>query len=174
MPALIRKFVEAKERDESSVTCWGTGSALREFMHVDDLGNAVLFILENWDPEIQRFNIKENKYLTYLNVGTGKDITIKELALKIAHIVDFKGEIIWDKSKPDGTPKKQLDISRIKSIGWEPTIELDRGIEKTISIYKQRGCLINLDKVLKTIRILFLKSPTISTHFIYISFRNPI
>ena len=137
LPALIRKFVEAKERDESSVTCWGTGSALREFMHVDDLGNAVLFILENWDPEIQRFNIKENKYLTYLNVGTGKDITIKELALKIAHIVDFRGEIIWDKSKPDGTPKKQLDISRIKSIGWEPKIELDRGIESTILTYKK-------------------------------------
>ena len=141
LPALIRKFVEAKERDESSVTCWGTGSALREFMHVDDLGNAVLFILENWDPEIQRFNIKENKYLTYLNVGTGKDISIKELSLKIARIVDFTGEIIWDKSKPDGTPKKQLDISRIKSIGWEPTIELDIGIEKTISIYKQERWL---------------------------------
>ena len=108
LPALIRKFIDAKERDESSVTCWGTGSALREFMHVDDLGNAVVFILENWDPEIQRFNIKENKYLTYLNVGTGKDITIKELALKIAHIVDFRGEIIWDKSKPDGTPKKAI------------------------------------------------------------------
>ena len=144
LPALIRKFIDAKERDESSVTCWGTGSALREFMHVDDLGNAVVFILENWDPEIQRFNIKENKYLTYLNVGTGKDITIKELALKIAHIVDFRGEIIWDKSKPDGTPKKQLDISRIKSIGWEPTIELDRGIEKTISIYKQERRLNKL------------------------------
>ena len=144
LPALIRKFIDAKERDESSVTCWGTGSALREFMHVDDLGNAVVFILENWDPEIQRFNIKENKYLTYLNVGTGKDITIKELALKIAHIVDFRGEIIWDKSKPDGTPKKQLDISRIKSIGWEPKIELDRGIEKTISIYKQERRLNKL------------------------------
>ena len=144
LPALIRKFVEAKERDESSVTCWGTGSALREFMHVDDLGNAVLFVLENWDPEIQRFTIKENKYLTYLNVGTGKDITIKELALTIARKVDFRGEIIWDKTKPDGTPKKQLDISRIKSIGWEPKIELDRGIEKTISIYKQERGLNKL------------------------------
>ncbi len=144
LPALIRKFVEAKERDESSVTCWGTGSALREFMHVDDLGNAVLFVLENWDPEIQRFTIKEDKYLTYLNVGTGKDITIKELALTIARKVDFRGEIIWDKTKPDGTPKKQLDISRIKSIGWEPKIELDRGIEKTISIYKQERGLNKL------------------------------
>ena len=136
LPALIRKFVEAKERDESSVTCWGTGSALREFMHVDDLGNAGLFILENWDPEIQRFNIKENKYLTYLNVGTGKDITIKELALKIARIVDFTGEIIWDKSKPDGTPKKQLDVSKLHKLGWKSKIGLDEGIKMTIKTFK--------------------------------------
>ncbi len=137
MAALIRKFSEAKERNESSVTCWGSGSAFREFMHVDDLGHAVLFILENWDPEVQKFKINENKYLTYLNVGTGKDISIKELAKKIAHKVGFNGEIIWDKSKPDGTPKKQLDISKIRSLGWEATIELDQGIENTLSTYKK-------------------------------------
>ena len=136
MAALIRKFSEAKERNESSVTCWGSGSAFREFMHVDDLGDAVLFILENWDPEVQRFKINENKYLTYLNVGTGKDISIKDLAKKIANKVGFNGEIIWDKSKPDGTPKKQLDISKIQSLGWKATIELDEGIEKTLSTYK--------------------------------------
>ena len=136
MAALIRKFSEAKERNESSVTCWGSGSAFREFMHVDDLGDAVLFILENWDPEVQKFNITDKKYLTYLNVGTGKDISIKELAEKIANKVGFNGEIIWDKSKPDGTPKKQLDISKIRSLGWKATIELDEGIEKTLSTYK--------------------------------------
>ena len=137
MAALIRKFSEAKERNESSVTCWGSGSAFREFMHVDDLGDAALFVLENWDPEVQKFHINENKYLTYLNVGTGKDISIKELAKKIAHKVGFNGEIFWDKSKPDGTPKKQLDISKIRSLGWEATIELDQGIENTLSTYKK-------------------------------------
>ena len=139
MAALIKKFSDAKATNESKVICWGTGSPLREFMHVDDLGDAVLFVLENWDPEMQKFVIKENKYLTYLNVGTGKDISIKELAMKIAKKVGFQGEIIWDKSKPDGTPKKQLDISRIKSLGWAPKIELDKGIEKTISIYKEEN-----------------------------------
>ena len=139
MAALIKKFSDAKATNESKVICWGTGSPLREFMHVDDLGDAVLFILENWDPEMQKFVIKENKYLTYLNVGTGKDISIKELAMKIAKKVGFQGEIIWDKSKPDGTPKKQLDISRIKSLGWAPKIELEKGIEKTISIYKEEN-----------------------------------
>jgi len=139
MAALIKKFSDAKATNESKVICWGTGSPLREFMHVDDLGDAVLFVLENWDPEMQKFVIKENKYLTYLNVGTGKDISIKELAMKIAKKVGFQGEIIWDKSKPDGTPKKQLDISRIKSLGWAPKIELEKGIEKTISIYKEEN-----------------------------------
>ena len=141
MAALIRKFSDAQANNEKNVTCWGSGSALREFMHADDLGNAVLFVLENWDPEIQKFVLKEDKYLTFLNVGTGKVISIKELANKIANKVGFKGEIIWDKSKPDGTPKKQLDISRIKSLGWEPTIELDNGIEKTISTYKLEALL---------------------------------
>ena len=106
-------------------------------MHVDDLGDAVLFILENWDPEVQKFKINEKKYLTYLNVGTGKDISIKELAKKIANKVGFNGEIIWDKSKPDGTPKKQLDISKIRSLGWEANIELDEGIENTLSTFKK-------------------------------------
>ena len=96
-----------------------------------------MFVLETWDPEMQKFVIRENKYLTYLNVGTGKDISIKELAMKIAKKVGFQGEIIWDKSKPDGTPKKQLDISRIKSLGWAPKIDLEKGIEQTISIYKK-------------------------------------
>ena len=82
MAAFIRRFSEAKERIESTVTCWGSGSAFREFMHVDDLGDAVLFVLENWGPEVQDFDINESKYLTYLNVSTGKDISIKELAKK--------------------------------------------------------------------------------------------
>tara|TARA_Y100001978_G_scaffold203348_1_gene228531 strand:+ start:431 stop:1432 length:1002 start_codon:yes stop_codon:yes gene_type:complete len=137
MAALIRKFVEAKINNFRYVSCWGTGSPLREFLHVNDLANSVRFVLENWDPCKQKFLTKDNKDLFYLNVGTGKDITIKELALKIASKVGFKGEIKWDNTKPDGTPKKQLDISRITKLGWRPTISLDEGIETTIKSFKE-------------------------------------
>ena len=131
--ALIRKFLIAKANNNPSVTCWGTGSVYREFMHVDDLADAVLFCLENWDPS-DKTSPKDSsgKTLNHLNVGTGIDITIKSLALKIASLINFKGEIHWDQSKPDGTPKKVLDVSKINSLGWYSKIGLDYGLTKTI------------------------------------------
>jgi len=134
MASLIRKFLIAKINNKNHVTCWGTGSPLREFLHVDDLANAIIFCLRNWDPEAINApkDINGNK-LNHLNIGTGKDISIKDLANKIAHITKFNGEIIWDKSKPDGTPKKKLDVTRINALGWKSQIDLDEGIKKTIS-----------------------------------------
>tara|TARA_Y100000589_G_C27194737_1_gene646290 strand:- start:4731 stop:5726 length:996 start_codon:yes stop_codon:yes gene_type:complete len=136
MASLLRKFIKASNENLSNVTCWGTGSPYREFMHVDDLGEAVLFALENWDPNDKNAPKDSNgKPLIHLNVGTGKDITIKELAEKIKNITSFKGEILWDETKPDGTPKKQLDISQISKLGWKAKIDLDEGIKRTIYEY---------------------------------------
>ena len=138
MPALIKKFLEAKKNNYKSVTCWGSGSPLREFMYVDDLAEASIYCLENWDLDSENApKDKEGKPLTLLNVGTGKDISIKELALKIASITGFKGEIIWDKSKPDGTKRKLLNINRIRNLGWEAKIDLDEGINRTIKDIKK-------------------------------------
>tara|TARA_B100000212_G_scaffold338315_1_gene314635 strand:- start:363 stop:1361 length:999 start_codon:yes stop_codon:yes gene_type:complete len=137
-PALIRKFYEAKVNSLPSVTCWGTGEPLREFMHVDDLGYASLFVLENWDPNDKKSpKDNDNKPFTFLNVGTGLDIKISALAEKIANALDYNGDIIWDINKPDGTPKKQLDISRISKLGWKPSINLDEGIKLTIESFKK-------------------------------------
>ncbi len=137
MASFIRKFCEASINSSPSVKCWGTGNPLREFLHVDDLGDAVVFALENWDPNSRNAPKDENnKKLTTLNVGTGKDISIKELAFKISNLLNYKGKIIWDKSKPDGTPKKLLDIQKIQSLGWDPKISLSEGIKDTIESYK--------------------------------------
>ena len=138
MAALIRKFHDAVINCEKKVICWGTGKPFREFLHVDDLGESVVFCLENWDTFSQN-SPKDEKgnLLYYLNVGTGKDISIKDLALKIANHFKFKGEIIWDNSKPDGTPKKLLNIEKIKKLGWKPKIDLDEGIEMAIKSYKK-------------------------------------
>ena len=131
--SLIRKFLIAKYKNESVVNCWGTGSALREFMHVDDLAEAIIFCLENWDPS--NINSPKDSFgvpLNHLNVGTGKDISIKNLASKIAQLTEFNGNIEWDTSKPDGTPRKKLDITMIKKLGWESKIDLDFGLRDTI------------------------------------------
>ena len=137
MASFIRKFYEASIYSLPSVTCWGTGEPLREFLHVDDLGDAVVFALEKWDPSSNNAPEDENNNkLTILNVGTGKDISIKELANKICYLVNYKGKIIWDKNKPNGTPKKLLDIQKIKSLGWEPKISLDQGIKAAIKSFK--------------------------------------
>ncbi len=119
LPALIRKFHEAKLNNHSPVVLWGSGNPLREFLHVDDLAKAVVFAVENTLPE--------NLY----NVGTGKDISIKELASIIQEIVAHKGAIKWDTSKPDGTPRKLLDVSKINALGWEAKIGLKEGIKST-------------------------------------------
>ncbi len=138
LPALIRRFYEANIHSEKEVTCWGSGTPLREFLHVDDLGEACIYALENWNPSSKDApRMGNGNILDYLNVGTGIDITIKELAYCIAEAVGFKGEIKWDLSKPDGTPKKQLDISRLKNIGWEPKINLDQGINDTVQSFKE-------------------------------------
>ncbi len=139
MAALLRKFHEAKE-NSSSVTCWGSGEPLREFMHVDDLANAVSYLMEKWDPDAIDAPKDENgNPLYYLNVGTGKDITIKELSGKISNAIGFNGNINWDLSKPDGTPRKLLDVSRIEKLGWTSNISLDDGIRKTVSELSSRN-----------------------------------
>jgi len=138
MAALISRFSKASIECKPFVECWGSGTPLREFLHVDDLGDAVVFCLENWQPSDE--NSPKDLYgnsLNHLNVGTGKDISIKQLAKKIAYYSEFKGEIIWNDSKPDGTPKKQLDISKISKLGWLPKIKLDDGIQQTITLYKK-------------------------------------
>ena len=140
MPALISKFINAKNLFHKEVTCWGTGEPLREFLHVDDLARAIVFALENWDPNSYDAPLdKNNEPLTFLNVGTGKDISIKELASKISEKIGFKGNIIWDKTKPDGTPKKLLNVDKLKKMGWEPLISLDEGINKTIKEYRMQS-----------------------------------
>ena len=133
--SLIRKFCDAKHTNQTEVNCWGSGKPHREFLHTYDLGEACISALEKWIPCKTKNN--EEDLITHLNVGTGKDISIKELALKIAHYSEFKGNINWDLKKPDGTPKKLLDISRIRRIGWEPKISLDNGIIESIKYYQK-------------------------------------
>ena len=143
MASFIRKFHEASINSIPTVTCWGTGNPLREFLHVDDLGDAVVFALEKWDPSsINAPRDEKNNKLTILNVGTGKDITIKELAYKISDLTNYKGKIIWDSSKPDGTPKKLLNIQKIQSLGWEPKISLEQGIKAAIKSFKIENDLL--------------------------------
>jgi len=119
LPALIRKFHDAKLSGASSVTLWGTGSPRREFLHADDLGRACLFLLERYDEDLA------------INVGVGKDVSIQELAEKIQTVVGFNGQIEWDASKPDGTPRKLLDVTRISDLGWRASVELKEGISST-------------------------------------------
>ena len=119
LPAMLRKFHEAKENGNSAVELWGSGSPMREFLFVDDMAEAVVFALENELPEF------------LYNIGSGKDITIKELAETIQGVVGYKGNILWDKSKPDGTPRKLMDVSKMRDLGWSYSTELTEGIEKT-------------------------------------------
>lgn len=133
LPALIRKFHEAKINEKESVTIWGTGKPLREFMYVEDLANAIVFMMENIDAE----DLYE-KGITHLNVGSGKDITISDLAKLISEIVGFNGKIEYDSSKPDGTPRKLMDITRLNSLGWEYKTELKDGIVKTYNFFKEK------------------------------------
>ena len=127
LPALIRKFIEAANENQSSVTLWGSGNPRREFLHVDDLAAAIDTSLENYDSNL------------HINIGTGQDLTIKELATLISELTGFKGEILWDTSKSDGTPRKVLDVSRIQKLGWSPKISLRDGIQSTIDWYKKNS-----------------------------------
>lgn len=138
MAALIKKFYEAKKLSLPSVTCWGTGQPLREFLHVDDLAEAAVFLLGNWDPK-SPFAPKDvnGDSITILNVGTGLEISIKELAFKIAKYINYKGKIMWDTTEPDGTPRKRLNINRVKKLGWQPKISLDEGIKQTLKSFEK-------------------------------------
>jgi GDP-L-fucose synthase len=124
LPALINRFVNGKRSGVGEVTLWGTGFAKREFMHTSDFVTALLVTIEKYDSEL------------HLNIGTGEDLTINELAEKISRIAGFKGQTKWDSSKPDGTPRKVLDVSRLKALGWEPKISLEDGIRQTIQWFE--------------------------------------
>jgi len=133
MAALLKKFILAKRNKFKNVKCWGTGKPLREFLHVDDLGDACVHVMEKWNPDYEDSpKCINGEKLLYLNVGSGEEISIKNLAEKIASFTDFQGDIIWDNAMPDGTFRKNLDISKIRSLGWEPKITLTNGIKKTI------------------------------------------
>ena len=131
LPALIRKFYEAKIFNKDEVVCWGSGRPKREFMFIEDFGDACVFILENFSPDI---NKKES---IYLNVGTGQDLTILEIAEKIAILSDFKGKISWDKSKPDGTLQKKLNINLLENLGWKSKFSLEEGLRRTIKYFEK-------------------------------------
>lgn len=129
LPALLRKFIEAKKTGANSVTIWGTGTPLREFLHVDDLADACIFLMNN-------YNGRE-----FLNIGVGLDISIFDLAKMIKRIVDFEGEIILDKSKPDGTPRKLMDVTKISNLGWKAKITLEMGIRQVYEEIKELNWL---------------------------------
>ncbi len=130
LPALIRRYDEAARTGAATVTNWGTGSPRREFLHVDDMAAACLHLLENYNGAEQ------------VNVGTGTDVTIKELASIVANAVGYEGEIRWDTSKPDGTPQKLLDVSNLAKAGWTSSIGLKDGVERTVEWYRS-----NVDRV---------------------------
>ncbi|MDR2522617.1 MAG: GDP-L-fucose synthase [Synergistaceae bacterium] len=127
LPAMLRKFHEAKESRAPSVQLWGTGTARREFLYVDDMADACLFLMERHDGS------------QIVNIGTGTDVTILELAETIRGIVGYEGKIVWDTSKPDGSPRKLLDVSLLHGMGWKHTVTLKEGIEKTYAAYKERN-----------------------------------
>lgn len=134
LPALIRRFVEATENSTKSVTLWGTGEPLREFLHVEDFARALIVATHKYNSKF------------HLNIGSGEEISIRSLARQVASLAGFRGEIFWDVSKPDGTPRKVLDSSRMRSLGWKPEITLEDGIASTIAWYKTaptlRGVLL--------------------------------
>jgi GDP-L-fucose synthase len=128
LPALLRKFIEAKINNQKDVVIWGTGTPLREFLYVDDLANACVFLMKNYSES------------SPVNIGTGEEVSIRELAQKIKDIVSFNGELIFDTTKPDGTPRKLLDVSKIKNLGWKHEISLEDGIEKTLKWIEENNC----------------------------------
>ena len=125
LPALIRKFVEAKKNNAPEVVLWGSGTPLREFLHVDDLAKAVLICIEKYDDSQQ------------INIGSGDEISIKDLAQKIANLTGFNGNVVWDANRPDGTPRKVLDSTKINKLGWKRAITLDQGIASTVKWYQE-------------------------------------
>ena len=138
LPALIKRFSEAKKNNLLSVTCWGTGTPLREFLYVEDLAEACIFAIENWDPtSFSAPKDNNGRSLVWLNVGSSYEISIKNLAEMISDLIGFKGKILWDKQKPDGTPRKKLNTMRLEQLGWKAKTDLTEGILKTIKIYHE-------------------------------------
>ena len=125
LPALIRKFVEAKRNNSPEVVLWGSGTPLREFLHVDDLAKAILVCLEKYDDSQQ------------INIGSGDEISIRDLGQKIAKLTGFTGKVVWDSNRPDGTPRKVLDSTKINKLGWKAAITLDQGIAATVEWYQE-------------------------------------
>ena len=136
IPALIRKFNDAKENDLKYVECWGSGKPFREFLYVDDLAEACIFILEKWSDSNFKKADQDGKEINWLNVGSPFEISIKDLTEIIARQTGFKGEIIWDKNMPDGTPRKKLDTTKINNLGWQAKINLEEGIKLTLKHFK--------------------------------------
>jgi GDP-L-fucose synthase len=132
IPGLMRKFHEAKLSGASQVSIWGTGEPMREFLHVDDLASAVLFLLQSVSAgDVYRSGI------SHINIGSGEEMSIRDLAEMIKRIVGFEGRLVFDTSKPDGTPRKFLDSSRIRKMGWSPTISLEDGLRSTYERFRQ-------------------------------------
>ena len=132
LPAMIRKFHEAKSSGQKEIILWGSGRPRREFLFVDDMADACLFAMNEFDPTAEQNEVGE----IFFNIGAGKDTTIKELSELVKKIVGFKGKIKWDKTKPDGTPKRLLDISKAVKLGWKPKTDLEKGIKMTYDWYK--------------------------------------
>ena len=128
IPALMQRFHQAKVNNDAEVVVWGTGNAMREFLYVDDMATASLFVLE-LDEEVYQINTKP--MLSHINVGTGVDVTIREMAETMKEVVGFEGKLIFDTSKPDGTPRKLIDVTRLENMGWKYSVDLKEGLEKT-------------------------------------------
>lgn len=139
IPAMIRKFHDAKMVDAANVTLWGSGKAMREFLYVDDMAAACLHVLGLSQSAYQAVT---EPMLSHLNVGTGVDVTIKQLAETIQRVVGFVGEIVWDTSKPDGTPRKLMDNAKLRSLGWQPTIDLETGLKTTYAWFVEHQAAI--------------------------------
>ena len=133
IPALMRRFHEAKINNDDEVVVWGTGNAMREFLYVDDMAQASLFVLE-LDEKTYKANIKP--MLSHINVGTGKDITIRKMAEIMKEVVDYKGKLTFDATKPDGAPRKLIDVTRLENMGWRYTTDLEKGLTTTYDWYK--------------------------------------
>ncbi len=136
IPALMRRFHEAKLNDDDIVEVWGTGKAMREFLYIDDMAEASLFILE---MDHKTYSSNTQPMLSHINIGTGKDITIKELAETMKEVVGFKGELVFDESKPDGSLRKLIDITRLSNMGWQYKVNLKQGLEMTYNWYLKQG-----------------------------------
>jgi GDP-L-fucose synthase len=137
LPALIRKITEAKLRNEPSVTVWGTGTPRREFIYSDDVADSCVFLMTQRD-DVFKGILNDHKYAPLINVGCGQDITIRELVEVIRSVASYEGEIVWDRTKPDGTPRKLLDVSRLTALGWTARISLEGGIRRVQEDFMQR------------------------------------